>query len=158
MKDKKDGRFILTVETGTYGDQGDGTFGLMFVQDYNGNTIFDSTAGLPKFIKPYELEQGSDSRRIEYIKIETVSFPFTEGAKDSDIFGQYNIKKELTPIDILRNNQTFSLDKIEKSLGMPQGYLSRAIKNKRALPKEWEATLKKYLLNLAKNINEKMAY
>jgi len=150
MKERKEGRFVLTVEKGTYGEQGDGTFGLMFVQDLNGNTIFDSTAGLPKFIKPYELEQGNDSRRIEYIKIETVSFPFIEGAKDSDIFGQYNIKN---PVDILRNNQTFNLDKIEKELGMPQGYLSKAIKNKRALPKEWEAALKKYLLNLAKNIN-----
>jgi len=150
MKERKEGRFVLTVEKGTYGEQGDGTFGLMFVQDLNGNTIFDSTAGLPKFIKPYELEQGNDSRRIEYIKIETVSFPFIEGAKDSDNFGQYNIKN---PVDILRNNQTFNLDKIEKELGMPQGYLSKAIKNKRALPKEWEAALKKYLLNLAKNIN-----
>lgn len=61
-----------------------------------------------------------------------------------------------TPIDILRDFNAFSLDKIEKHIGMPQGYLSKAIKNKRALPKEWEATLKKYLLNLAKDINEKM--
>lgn len=59
-------------------------------------------------------------------------------------------------VSILRDNNVFSLDKIEKHLGMPQGYLSKAIKNKRALPKEWEATLKKYLLNLAKNINDKM--
>lgn len=69
----------------------------------------------------------------------------------------YPIQDNLaTSIDILRDTKVFSLDKIEKSLGTPQGYLSKAIKNKRALPKEWEATLKKYLLNLAKNINDKM--
>lgn len=62
-----------------------------------------------------------------------------------------------SPVQIISHFNTFSLDKIEKHLGMPQGYLSKAIKNKRALPKEWEAALKKYLLNLAKNINEKMA-
>lgn len=61
-----------------------------------------------------------------------------------------------TSINILRDHNVFSLNKFEQELGMPQGYLSRAINNKRALPKEWEATLKKYLLNLAKNINEKM--
>lgn len=62
-----------------------------------------------------------------------------------------------SPIHIIRHFNIFSLDKIEKELGMPQGYLSKAIKNKRALPKEWEAALKKYLLNLANDINEKMA-
>jgi hypothetical protein len=63
----------------------------------------------------------------------------------------------ITSIELLRDNKIFNLDKIEKELGMPQGHLSRAINNKRALPKEWEAALKKYLLNLAKNINEKMS-
>lgn len=62
-----------------------------------------------------------------------------------------------SPVQIISSFNTFSLDKIEKHIGMPQGYLSRAIKNKRALPKEWELALKKYLLNLAKNINEKIA-
>jgi len=61
-----------------------------------------------------------------------------------------------SPIHIIRHFSVFSLNKFEQELGMPQGYLSKAIKNKRALPKEWDAILKKYLLNLAKNINDKM--
>lgn len=71
--------------------------------------------------------------------------------------GRKNIIEFNTSIDILREHKVFNLDKIEKELGMPQGYLSKAVKNHRALPKEWEAALKNYLLNLAKNINDKMA-
>lgn len=88
------------------------------------------------------------------IKIKNTFVPKSDGL--IEIFKPIN-GHWVTSIDILRDNKIFNLDKIEKELGMPQGYLSKAIKNKRALPKEWEAALKKYLLNLAKNINEKMS-
>jgi len=96
------------------------------------------------------LKESSDSFKESKTLMDYPLLPFLNWQERREyVFGN-------KAIDILKESQVFSLNKFEQELGMPQGYLSRAINNKRALPKEWEATLKKYLLNLAKNINEKM--
>lgn len=69
----------------------------------------------------------------------------------------YESLTSITSIDYLRNDPTLKLDAIEKDLGMPQGHLSKAIKNKRALPKEWEVALKKYLLKKAETIKQQLS-